>query len=196
MDVILPELGASLPRRGNAFSAALSRLAFRWSGWRIEGNFPDLPKFVVIVAPHTSNWDFFVGLMAMFGLGLRGRFLGKHTLFRWPLGIFMRWLGGLPVIRSSSHNVVEQTVEHFRQSDRMILALSPEGTRKKLPAWRTGFYWVAVGAGVPIVPVSFDFPRRCITIHPPETPSGQLEADLPKLQRHFSSVMARYPDQY
>jgi 1-acyl-sn-glycerol-3-phosphate acyltransferase len=196
MSVTIPALGAQVPRRGNAVSYALAQFAFRVSGWRIEGHFPDRPKFVVIVAPHTSNWDFFVGLMAMFGLGLRGRFLGKHTLFRWPLGYFMRWLGGLPVIRTSSHNVVQQTVQHFADAERMVLALSPEGTRKKLPAWRTGFYWVAQGAQVPIVPVSFDYTARCITIYDAVMPTGDVERDLRVLQAHFRAAMARYPEQY
>jgi 1-acyl-sn-glycerol-3-phosphate acyltransferase len=196
MDANIPVLGDELPRRGNWLSYGLATLAFRFSGWRMDGNFPNTPKMVVIVAPHTSNWDFFVGVMAMFGLGLRGTFLGKHTLFRWPLGIIMRWLGGVPVERSNSHNVVDQTVGYFQRRERMILALSPEGTRKKLPAWKTGFYYVAKGAGVPIVPVSFDYPKRLITIHPPLLPSEDKAADFRALQGHFEPRMAKYPTQY
>ena len=196
MDANIPALGAALPRRGNWITYGLAALAFRLSGWRFEGTFPDLPKMVVIVAPHTSNWDFFVGLMAMFGMGMRGTFLGKHTLFRWPLGIVMRWLGGVPVNRASSHNVVDQTVAYFRARPQMILALSPEGTRKKLPSWKTGFYYVAKGADVPIVPVSFDYPRRVITVYAPLMPTGDKTADFQRLQSHFHAGMAKHPSQY
>ena len=98
--------------------------------------------------------------MAMFAIGFRGTFLGKDTLFRWPASAVLRWLGGIPVDRASPHNVVQQTIDYFHARPQMVLALSPEGTRRKLPAWRTGFWYVAKGAGVPIVPVAFDFPAR------------------------------------
>jgi 1-acyl-sn-glycerol-3-phosphate acyltransferase len=192
----IPALGAELPRRGNWITDGITALAFRLSGWRFAGTFPNVPKMVVIIAPHTSNWDFCIGLMAMFGMGMRGTFLGKHTLFRWPVGIVMRWLGGVPVIRSSSHNVVDQTVAYFRTRERMVLALSPEGTRKKLPAWKTGFYYVAKGAGVPIVPVSFDFPNRLITVYAPVMPTEDKEADFRLLASHFAARMAKHPSQY
>jgi 1-acyl-sn-glycerol-3-phosphate acyltransferase len=129
-------------------------------------------------------------------MGMRGTFLGKHTIFRWPLGILMRWLGGVPVERSASHNVVDQTVGYFKRRERMILALSPEGTRKKLPAWKTGFYYVAKGAGVPIVPVSFDYPKRLISIYEPLMPSDDKARDFQHLEAHFEPRMAKYPSQY
>jgi len=192
----VPILGPRVPARGNAFSHGLALLVMRLTGWRFEGDFPDLPKFVLIVAPHTSNWDFLIGVMAMFALGLRGTFLGKHTLFRWPFGVAMRWLGGVPVNRSAANDVVRQTVGYFQRREQMVLALSPEGTRKKLPAWRTGFYHVARGAGVPIVPVAFDFPRRCITIFAPFITTGDQDADLAVLGAHFEARMARKPENY
>jgi 1-acyl-sn-glycerol-3-phosphate acyltransferase len=191
-----PALPSSIPRRGNAFTRGIARGLMRLLGWRFDGSFPDLPKMVVIVAPHTSNWDFCVGVMAMFALGFRGTFLGKHTLFRWPFGIVMRWLGGIPVNRSSSHNVVEQVTAHFAARKAMLLALSPEGTRKKLAAWRTGFYHVAVGAGVAIVPVAFDFPHRTIRFFAPFIPTGNQDGDIAQLQTHFRSEMAYRPSQY
>ena len=192
----LPPLGDAVARRGNAFSRALAHLAMRLSGWRIEGEFPNLPQFVVIVAPHTSNWDFFVGVMAMFALGFRGTFLGKHTVFRWPVSVVMRWLGGVPVDRASSHNVVQQTIEYFHARPQMLLALSPEGTRRKLPEWRTGFGYVAKGAGVPVVPVAFDFPAKRVRIFAPMTPGDDLESDVARLRTHYDARMAKYPDKY
>jgi 1-acyl-sn-glycerol-3-phosphate acyltransferase len=193
---IVRVLGDRVPRRGNALTRVLARLAMRLSGWRFEGELPNLAQFVVIVAPHTSNWDFAIGVMAMFALGVRGTFLGKHTLFRWPFGPVMRWLGGVPVDRSSPHNVVEQTTAFFRQRESLVLALSPEGTRRKLPEWRTGFYHVAKGAGVPIVPMAFDFSRRVFRIFPPVVPSEDRVADFERLRALFDASMARHPDRY
>jgi 1-acyl-sn-glycerol-3-phosphate acyltransferase len=192
----VPPLGDAVARRGNAFSRAAALLAMRLTGWQIEGEFPNLPQFVVIVAPHTSNWDFFVGVMAMFAMGFRGTFLGKHTLFRWPVRGAMRWLGGVPVDRSSAHNVVQQTIDYFRVRTHLVLAISPEGTRRKRPAWRTGFWYVARGAGVPIVPAAFDFPARRIRIFAPVTPGNDVHADLARLRSHFDARMARHPEQY
>jgi 1-acyl-sn-glycerol-3-phosphate acyltransferase len=194
--VIVPQLGDAVARRGNAFSRGTARLAMRLTGWRMEGKFPNLPQFVVIVAPHTSNWDFFVGVMAMLALGLRGTYLGKHTVFRWPVSLIMRWLGGVPVDRASPHNVVQQSIDYFLSHPTMVLALSPEGTRKKLPAWRTGFWYVAKGAGVPIVPVAFDFPARVITIFAPVALSDDIDADISRLRAHFDARMAKHPEQY
>lgn len=193
---LTPALGDSVPKRGNAFSRAAASLAMRWSGWRFEGEIPNLPQFVIIVAPHTSNWDFVIGVMAMFALGIRGTFLGKDSLFRWPFGMVMRWLGGVPVDRYSPHNVVEQSTAYFRQHERLVLSLSPEGTRKKLPEWRTGFWYVARGAGVPIVPIAFDFSRRVFRIFPPVVPGESRERDFERLHALFDATMARHPERY
>lgn len=196
MTFYVPKMGNQLPRRGNRFSAFAGRLAMQAAGWTFTGTLPDAPKVVFIVAPHTSNWDFLVGITAMFALGLRVTFLGKHSLFRWPLGPVMRWLGGFPVDRSASHNVVEQTIEHIRRTDRIALGLSPEGTRRKLPAWRTGFHYVARGAGIPIVPVALDYDTRTIRFFAPHTAGASASEDLDALGRLFEARMARHPTQY
>lgn len=187
-------LPPGLPSRGNALSLHLGRAALHALGWRIEGALPDLPKLVAIVAPHTSNWDFVVGVAALFTLGVDVRFLGKDALFRWPLAPMMRWLGGIPVERSTSHDVVEQTVAQFARRERMILALTPEGTRRKVERWRTGFYYIALGAHVPIVPIAFDWGRKTIRIGAPFTPTGTLEADLDALAAFYSGVQGRRPE--
>ena len=193
---LTPAVGDLIPRRGNPVSKALGHLMMLASGWRFEGALPNLERFVLIVAPHTSNWDFPVGVMAMFALDLRATFLGKDTLFRPPFGFLFRWMGGVPVDRRSPHNVVEQTVGYFKTRDRMVLALSPEGTRKKMPQWRTGFYWIAVGAGVPIVPVAFDFPRKRFVIHPPRVMTGDAEGDIAGLQSLFRAEQACKPERF
>lgn len=193
---LIPPVGPEVHRRGNFITKALAALALLLTGWRFEGRLPNLRKFVIIVAPHTSNWDFPTGVMAMYALGLRGTFLGKDSLFKPPLGWLMRWLGGMPVDRSSTNNVVDQSVAYIANSDRMIFVLSPEGTRKRIENWRSGFYWVAVGARVPIVPVAFDFSRKRFMIFPPQTMTGEVHADMAHLRSFFQSSMAYRPANY
>lgn len=196
MGLSLPEVGDALPTRGNGVSAALGRAALRLAGWRFAGTIPNRAKMVVIVAPHTSNWDFLIGVAGMFATGLRVTFLGKDTLFRWPFGVIMRWLGGFPVDRASPHNVVKQTIAHIAASDRIILGLSPEGTRRKRARWRTGFHYVARGAQIPIVPVALDYSTRTIRFFPPHEPSDSVDDDLTMLGAYFHAGMARHPAQY
>lgn len=170
----------------------LARLVGRlylWAGrWRIEGRFPEEPKFVTVVAPHSSNWDFPLGLAVKFTLRLKVSWLGKHTLFRPPFGALLRRLGGIPVDRSKPHGVVGDCVEAFRKAEAMMLALAPEGTRKAGRTWRSGFYQIALGAGVPIFPVAFDYHLREIRMFPAFLPTGDYAADLPRLLAIFQDV--------
>jgi 1-acyl-sn-glycerol-3-phosphate acyltransferase len=151
---------------------------------------------VLIVAPHTSNWDFLVGLQAMFALHLRLSYLAKHTLFWWPLGPIMRWLGGVSVDRSIHADRVRDAVEEFNKRDKFILVVTPEGTRRKVPRWKRGFYHVALGAAVPIVPVSFDYSRRVITLWPPFTPTGNVDSDIAVLHAIYKREMAKTPENF
>jgi 1-acyl-sn-glycerol-3-phosphate acyltransferase len=166
------------------------------SGWTFEGSLPDEPKFVLIVAPHTSNWDFLVGLGAYFALGFRASFLAKHTLFRWPLGIFMRWLGGVPVERSVSRDRVSETIAAFRESEKLIVIVAPEGTRKRVTDWKTGFYHVADGAGVPIVPVAFDYALKIVRIAPIFRTTGHRDSDMARIKEFYRGVVARHPENF
>ena len=189
----VPQLPPSLPRRGNAFSSALGHACLALGGWRIEGQFPDRAKLVVIVAPHTSNWDFIVGISAVFALGLRARFLGKHTLFRPPLGWLMRWFGGVPVNREAPQGLVPQAVEAIEKAERIFLAITPAGTRSSTKPWKSGFYHIAHAARVPILPIAFDGERRAIRLFAPFEASGDYDADLPKLLAHFAGVRGIKP---
>jgi 1-acyl-sn-glycerol-3-phosphate acyltransferase len=168
----------------------------RLTGWKFEGAFPNEPKFVIIVAPHTSNWDFPLGVAALFSLGFRISFMGKHTIFKWPLGPFMRWLGGIPVERSVSRDRVAEAVAAFNGADQLILAIAPEGTRKLVPRWKTGFYHVAHGAHVPVVPVSFDFGRKVVGLGPPFMPTGDQEGDIAQIKEFFRGAIARHPENF
>ena len=183
------------PRRGSTFLQAFGRAGLRLCGWRIDGGMPALPKFVVVVAPHTSNWDFVLGVLAMFALDLDGHWIGKHTLFRGPLGALMRALGGEPVDRSQPGDVVEQVAARLRAADRYVLGLSPEGTRRARP-WKTGFHRIACAAGVPVVPAWIDYDRRVIGVGAPVPMTGALDEDLARLGALYEPRMARFPAQY
>lgn len=192
----VPQLGPAVPRRGNAVSRWVGRVVLQSGGWKFEGEVPDEPKFVIIVVPHTSNWDFIVGVGALFALGFRVSFLGKHTLFKWPLGTFMRWLGGVPVERSVSRDRVGENINAFKSADKMILAVAPEGTRKLVKDWKTGFYHVADGAHVPIVPVAFDYGTNTIRLHPRFWTTGDKESDISRLKDFYRTVVPKNPENF
>lgn len=195
-DPRIPELGNNVQRAHGPFAAAVGRFMMGIRGWRVEGEFPDIPRMVLIVAPHTSNWDFLTGIWVKLAMRMGGRFVGKHTLFHGPLGVFMRWLGGVPVDRSAAAGFVEETARVVRESERMTLVVAPEGTRKRSDKWKSGFYRIAVAAGVPIFPVGFDYPRKVIRFDPLFHPTGDYERDLPRIQSHFNAGMALKPENY
>lgn len=155
---------------------------------------PDVAKAVVIVAPHTSNWDFWVGLWLHLDLDLKASFLGKHSIFVWPVKGLLEWVGGIPVRRGAGENVVEQMVEEFHKRDELLLAITPEGTRRKVTEWKTGFWHIARGAGVPIILASLDYSRRVLTLGPSMNPSDDLETDLRAIKAHFGKVTPRHPE--
>src|SRR3954466_11771357 len=159
---MLPHVGAEVPRRGGPLGKAFGLLVLKALGWRIEGDVPNHPRMVAIVAPHTSNWDFPVGLGARYALRLDASWLGKHTLFRPPFGWIMRRWGGISIDRSSSHDVVGQIIGEFSSRPRVFLVITPEGTRKQVSRWKTGFWHIARGAGIPILPLAFDWGPKTI----------------------------------
>ena len=187
----LPALGPAIPRRGSAVLRGLGRLLLRLLRWRVEGEVPNLPKFVIALAPHTSNWDFVIGMAAMFALDLDLAFLGKHTLFRGPLAPFFRWLGGIPVDRSSPHGMVPESVRAFAATDRRILALAPQGTRHGDGRFKSGFLHIARGAGVPVLLAAMDYPTRCVHLGPVIEPGDDTEADLVQVEARFAGVRGR-----
>jgi 1-acyl-sn-glycerol-3-phosphate acyltransferase len=176
----------------------LAKFLFKISGWRAEGELPDVPKYVLI-ATHTSNWDLIVGLTfwAIISHGFfRGKFswLGKKEAFRGPLGAFFNWIGGLPIDRRARQNVVEQVTQAFRSREELVMVIAPEGTRKKATHWKTGFYYIAQGAQVPIVFGFIDYQRKVAGIGPAIIPSGDIQADMEIIRDFYSNVHAKYPD--
>jgi 1-acyl-sn-glycerol-3-phosphate acyltransferase len=155
---------------------------------------------VITVAPHTSNWDFFVGLACGYGAGILSRwpygFFVKDVLFRGPLGAALRALGGISIDRSAPHDAVRRSVEVLRQRERYLLVITPEGTRRRTERWHAGFYHIARQAGVPVVPVAFDYGRRECRIGPATEMRGDPEADLEVFRRFYAGVRARYPERF
>lgn len=178
-----PVIGAQLPQRGNRPGMLTAQMLMRFFGWGIEGNFPDEKRLVVIVAPHTSNWDFIIGVAAIYALNIKVKFLAKHTLFGWPLGVIMRALGGMPVDRSQPNGVVGEVIADFGRYDRLALAITPEGTRKRGVRWKEGFYHIAHGVHAPVVPVTFDYRARRIFIGAPLYPTGDVQAEIDILKQ-------------
>ncbi|PKM29465.1 MAG: acyltransferase [Gammaproteobacteria bacterium HGW-Gammaproteobacteria-11] len=175
-------------------SQKLGRAALRLCGWRIEGQLPDLDKYVAIGAHHTSNWDFVLFLAVKFALQMQVTWFGKHSIFFWPVGYLWRAWGGVPVERHHKRNMVDQAVALFRSRQQMALVISPEGTRKKVERWKTGFYHIATGAGVPIVCGALDFANRRVVLSEPFWPTGNQEADLSTLLAFFKPYVPKHPE--
>ncbi|HUL94413.1 MAG TPA: 1-acyl-sn-glycerol-3-phosphate acyltransferase [Usitatibacter sp.] len=189
----IPPLGPSVPRRGSAALRALGRAVLAAMRFRVVGEIPDVPKMVIAVAPHTSNWDFVVGAATMFALDLKLDFLAKHTLFRGPFGPVLRWMGGIPVDRASAHGVVGEAVEAFAAVPARVLAIAPEGTRKKVTRYKTGFLHIARGAGVPVLLATFDWGARCVRMGPLFDTSDDPEADIVRIEAFYARVRGRRP---
>lgn len=171
----------------------LCRWLLNISGWQIEGQLPDCAKYIVIVAPHTSNWDFIVGVLARGALGTRIHFLGKHQLFIPPWGWFFRAIGGSPVDRRKNNNLVDTAVQLFESKADYKLALAPEGTRSPVTHWKCGFYHIASKAGVPITPVGLDFSRRTVIIRTPLQPCGVITTDMQDILSFYRTIKGRHP---
>jgi 1-acyl-sn-glycerol-3-phosphate acyltransferase len=184
-------VGASIPRRGSAVLRAFGRAVLRLLGWRIEGGIPDVPKLVIAVAPHTSNWDFVVGAAAMFALDLRLSFLAKHTLFRGPFAPVMRWMGGIAVDRSSRHGVVGDAVAAFQRDGQRLLAITPQGTRRAGARYRSGFLHIARNAHVPVLLATLDYGARCVRLGPEFEYGDDIEADLTRVEAFYANVRGR-----
>ncbi len=189
-------LGPRVPQTRGVLLRRLGYWLMRRAGWDFEGAMPDLPKFVIIVAHHTSNWDFPIGLAVKWALGLDVRWLGKDTLFLPPLGWFMRANGGVPVKRSSRENLVEQTAKAFAAREQFVLVLAPEGTRKRVPEWKSGFWHVAKRADVPICCVALDWSRRIVRMGPTVTADeADPAAGIARIRGYYADVRGYNPSQ-
>jgi 1-acyl-sn-glycerol-3-phosphate acyltransferase len=176
----------------NRFTQTLAKTILRLLSWNLRVDLPQTHKYVLIGAPHTSNWDLMYALLFSHAAGIHISWIGKESLFRWPLGILMRWLGGIPVDRRVRGNFVQQVVDVFNRSERLVVAITPEGTRSQVHYWKTGFYYIAHGAGTPIALGFIDYGRKELGIGPAITPSGDIHADFEAIRSFYTGKLGRY----
>ncbi len=184
-------LALSIQRSSLAHTFA--RFVLRLFGWRTHVIPPRTSRYVLIGAPHTSNWDFVIILLLMAAESIPIRWMGKDTLFRWPLGIFWRSLGVIPVNRRERTNLVDQVASKFDEYDDLIIGLSPEGTRRKTSRWRTGFYYIALKANVPIVMAYIDYQNKVCGLGPSIKPTGDIQADFMVIRDFYSGIVGKHP---
>jgi 1-acyl-sn-glycerol-3-phosphate acyltransferase len=182
----------------NTLLRAVSRAVLRLQGWQVQGELPaDARRCVLIAAPHTSNWDLPYTLMVAFCLRLHIRWMGKASIFRWPFGGLMRWLGGIAVDRAKSNNLVAASAAALVAADGPLqLVVPPEGTRGKTRHWKTGFYFIALEAQVPIVLAYMDYERRLSGLGPVFRPSGKVDADMAEIKRFYAPLKGRRADKF
>ncbi len=189
-----PELPVTAPRHHSVKAQRFGRWLLTKLGWSIQGELPAEPKFVVAVAPHTSNWDFVVAMAASLALGVKISFLGKHSIFVWPLrNWLLRW-GGIPVRRDSAHGVVGLIVAEFQKRPQLILGVAPEGTRRRVSQYRSGFWQIAKQAGVPIQLLGLNFATQQLVFGPVLIPGESFEQDCARMRLFFQQMQAKNPE--
>ena len=184
----------SHPKPSLRFWQRVARALVRITGWTLVDNRPPVKKYILIGAPHTTNWDLYTALVIMLGLGIRPRWVGKESLFKGWRGPIMRFLGGIPVKRGVSQNFVAQTVEKINASDELVITIAPEGTRKRADYWKSGFYYIALGANVPIAMGFVDYPTKTCGVGGYFTPTGDIEADMKILADFYAGIHGKYPE--
>ncbi|MCD8266060.1 MAG: 1-acyl-sn-glycerol-3-phosphate acyltransferase [Prevotellaceae bacterium] len=164
--------------------------------FRLEERVEKPRKFVVALAPHTSNWDFLIGILASYASGFPCNFIMKREWFFWPLGGLMRRLGGIPVRRDRHSNLVRQLAEEARRSDTFALCITPEGTRKRRTRWKTGFYYIALEADLPVLLYGLDYSRRLISCTKMMRPTGDIDSEMREIKQYFSDFRAKHPTRF
>ncbi|HEY8331821.1 lysophospholipid acyltransferase family protein [Pseudoxanthomonas spadix] len=189
----IPVAPPNMPRvKPNRFTRWCGRSLLRLCGWRIAGELPDVPKLVMIVAPHSSNWDGLWGMAVKIACGFEVKVLGKAQLFWWPLGPLLRRLGAIPVDRANAGGVVRQAVDAIRAAPRIWFVVTPEGTRKRVEKWKSGFYKIAVSAQVPILLAYFHYPEKIVGLGPLFHPTGDAEADMAAIRAWYAPWMGKH----
>lgn len=173
---------------------AFSQWILRTLGWTLSYDDPGTRRYVLIAAPHTSNWDFPLGLLAGWGMGLNANWMGKHTLFKGILGPFARALGGIPVYRDNASDVIEQMADRFAEADHLVLGIAPEGTRKFQAHWKSGFWHIARAAKVPIVMACLDYGNKEVAVGGAFQPSDDREADFEIIRAYFAGRRGMHPE--
>jgi 1-acyl-sn-glycerol-3-phosphate acyltransferase len=172
----------------------ISKIVLFCIGWKVKGKLPDIHKYVIIAAPHTSNWDYFFTILTAFVLKVQIYAMGKKSLTQGPFGPIMKWLGIIPIDRSKSNNIVELTIQQFNISEKLIIIVPPSGTRKKVAYWKTGFYYIALGAKVPISLGFIDYGRKIGGIGPLFYPTGDIDADMKIIKQFYADIKGKNQD--
>ena len=189
------DLGNLVPKRHGSIVPPLSSWLMKMVGWRTVGEIPNISQAVVLALPHTSNIDGIYALPSLFALDIKISIMGKHTLFKIPvLKQLLTWTGIIPINRSVKGSVLQASIDKFKTGEPLFLGLSPEGTRDYTESWKTGFYYLAVGANVPILPVALDYNAKEVRFLSPVYPTGDIEADLPKIYEQYRGVIPRHPE--
>ncbi len=171
----------------------IARFGINISGWTIKGNVPDEERIVIIAAPHTSNWDFILAMLAIFGLNIKVRWLGKHSIFKPGFKKFFEWLGGIPVYRDNPSTLIENVVNIVKKEKSIVIAMTPEGTRKKVKRWKTGFLRIAEQTHSKILLISINAPTKSIEIGKIFNPTGNSDEDLAYIQKYYSAFRGIKP---
>ena len=189
------DLGNLIPKRGGSITPVIASFLLKASGWRTVGDIPNISQAVVLALPHTSNVDGVYALPSLFALDLKISIMGKHTLFKIPvLAQLLQWLGIIPINRGNKGSVLQASIDKFKTGEPLFLGLSPEGTREYTKEWKTGFYYLAVGAGIPILPIALDYKTKEVRFLSAVYPTGDIEADLPKIYAQYKGVLPRHPE--
>lgn len=184
-------LASVLPK--SRLAHGIARFILRLIGWRTHAIPPPTSSYVLIGVPHTSNWDFVLALLLMAAEKIPIRIMGKESLFRGPIGVMMRSLGAIPVSRKQKTSLVDQVAAKFDEYDELVIGIAPEGTRSKSPRWRTGFYYIALKADVPIVMAYLDYGNKVCGLGPSLKPSGDIQADFEIIRNFYSGIVGKYP---
>ncbi|WP_296244446.1 MULTISPECIES: lysophospholipid acyltransferase family protein [unclassified Psychrobacter] len=189
------QLGHLVPKRGNEFAPRIGAALLKAAGWRTVGEIPNIPQAVVLALPHTSNVDGIYAIPSLFALDLKISIMGKHTLFRVPVfAQLLKWIGVIPIDRANKGSVLQASIDKFKTGKPLFLGLAPEGTRQYTKDWKTGFYYLAMGAGVPILPIAMDYKTKEIRFMSPIYPTGDIDVDLPKIYAQYRGVVPRHPE--
>lgn len=166
----------------------------RLFGWKADPGLPEIKKYVLIGAPHTSNWDFVIAMAAALAIGLRFKWLAKHTLFKNPVGPLLKFFGGIPIDRTTRSSVIEKVAEMFNNNEKLVIGITPEGTRSKAEYWKSGFYYIALNARVPIYFAYLDYGNKKIGIGDHFTPSGDINEDMKIIRNFYSGMKGKKPE--
>lgn len=188
----VPVMPPNAPRTGGPFSRWLGRTVLQLGGWTIEGDFPDVPRLVLLAAPHSSAWDAVWGLAAKLAMGVDIAFLAKAELFRGPLGWLLRKFGGIPVDRTKAHGSVEQAGASIRNAERMWFVLAPEGTRRRVEHWKSGFWHIARAAGAPVFCAYFHYPDKVIGLGRLFEMTGDSRADMARIREYYRPFQGKH----